>query len=83
MKTKNGLEVKIIQQETGNSTGVQQHAERPGTDKTFCGVKYIERKNWYYYGENHKPVEAIKQISCSRCRLGIEIYLKNREQEGA
>ncbi len=70
------LTIRIIQQETGKTDGVQQHARRPETTKTFCGVKYEERDRWFDYQEDIDTKKAAGQVSCSRCKKGIEKLLR-------
>ncbi len=72
--------IRIIQQETSTSTGVQQHLRRPGTIKTFCGVKYTERKRWFDYGEDIILEDYHKWTTCSRCRLSTEKYIKDNNE---
>lgn len=63
--------IRIIQQESGKTDGVQQHANRPGTFRTYCGVRWMERDGWNDYRQSIDPVEAPDYISCQRCLSGI------------
>ena len=71
IKPQRKIILKIIQQESGAGSGVRQHAQRPGTDKTFCGVPFKERDRWFDYdwkiNLTQRP-KSIFEITCSRCR---------------
>ncbi len=71
-------EIKIIQQESVKN-GVQQHLNRPLTEKTFCGIQYKNRKNWIDYNVIVELTDAHKHTSCCRCKKGAEVYVRNQK----
>jgi hypothetical protein len=69
------MKTRIMQQENPKGHGVQQHLERPGFEKTFCGRKYTD--NWgaiHEFDFNEDKVDD--HVSCTRCREGAEKFLK-------
>lgn len=68
------MKTRIMQQENPKGAGVQQHLERPGQEKTFCGRKYTE--NWGSCHEFDFEVDELEDhISCTICISGAKKYL--------
>lgn len=64
------MKTKIMQQENPKGQGVQQHLERPGENKTFCGRKYNE--HWhslsYDFDMEKDHLDGPEgHISCTNC----------------
>lgn len=72
------MRTKIMQQENPKGAGVQQHLERPGTEKTFCGRKYTD--HWGSIGEfDSREDDVDDHVSCTICRSGAKKAIEKGE----